>query len=118
MRDRLRRVLAQGLPVQLGGAPHTTAEPTEGPTVHEGRDAASPDLTGGPVVSGRLAVPLSVEAPAPAGRGSADGLRKLSDPGQYTGTAGQLVDRVFGRFRLGRRGGGPRSGPRPPPPVR
>lgn len=143
-----------------GGAAHTAAELTEGLTVHAERMRANLDLTGGLVVSERLAALLSVElgraeakallgrasaeaattgrhladvladalaqapaeapaqalpealleapaqAPAPAGRRSADDLRKLSDPGHYTGAAGQLVDRVLGRFRLDGRADG------------
>ncbi|MFB6950250.1 3-carboxy-cis,cis-muconate cycloisomerase [Streptomyces niveus] len=111
-----------------GGTAHTAAELTEGLTVHEDRMRANLDLTGGLVVSERLAALLSVElgraeaktllarvsaeaattgrhladvlaeAPALTGRHSAAGLRELSDPAHYTGAAGQLVDRVLDRY--------------------
>lgn len=111
-----------------GGAAHTAAELTGGLSVHEDRMRANLDLTGGLVVSERLAALLSVElgraeaktllarvsaeaattgrhladvlaeAPALTGRRSADDLRELSDPAHYTGAAGQLVDRVLDRY--------------------
>ncbi|MET4927099.1 3-carboxy-cis,cis-muconate cycloisomerase [Streptomyces sp. PSRA5] len=115
-----------------GGAAHTAAELTGGLSVHEDRMRANLDLTGGLVVSERLAALLSVElgraeaktllarvsaeaaatgrhladvlaeALGTTGRRSADDLRELSDPARYTGAAGQLVDRVLGRFHLDR----------------
>lgn len=115
-----------------GGAAHTAAELTEGLTVHEDRMRATLDLTGGLVVSERLAALLSVElgraeakallarvsaeaattgrhladvlaeAPALSGRRSADDLRELADPAHYTGAAGQLVDRVLDRYESDR----------------
>ncbi|MFD3522041.1 3-carboxy-cis,cis-muconate cycloisomerase [Streptomyces sp. NPDC058653] len=114
-----------------GGAAHTAAELTAGLTVHEERMRANLDLTGGLVVSERLAALLSVElgraeaktllsrvsaeaattgrhladvlaeAPALAGRRSAEELRTLCDPAHYTGAAGHLVDRVLERHRGG-----------------
>lgn len=110
-----------------GGAAYTAAELTAGLTVHEDRMRANLGLTGGLVVSERLAALLSVElgraeaktllarvsadaaatgqhladvladAPALTGRHSADDLRRLTDPVHYTGAAGQLVDRVLER---------------------
>lgn len=124
-----------------GGAAHTAAELTGGLTVHEDRMRANLDLTGGLVVSERLAALLSVElgraeaktllarvsaeaattgrhladvlaeAPALTGRRSADDLRELSDPAHYTGAAGQLVDRVLDRYEGDRPTGPSAPGP-------
>ncbi|WP_412076017.1 3-carboxy-cis,cis-muconate cycloisomerase [Streptomyces xanthophaeus] len=118
-----------------GGAAATAAELAEGLTVHPERMRANLDLTGGLVVSERLAAVLSPElgraaakqlvaaasaraagtgrhladvlaaAPELAGRHSAHSLRELCDPARYTGAAAALVDRVLARFRATRRCG-------------
>jgi len=115
-----------------GGAAHTAAELAEGLTVHADRMRANLDLTGGLVVSERLAAALSpelgrapaktlvgaasaraasggrhladvlAEAPELAGRHSTESLRALCDPEHYTGAAGLLVDRVVARHRATR----------------
>ncbi|MFD9467157.1 lyase family protein, partial [Streptomyces sp. NPDC060027] len=118
-----------------GGAAHTAAELAEGLTVHADRMRANLALTGGLVVSERLAAVLSselgrapakalvgrasalaassgrhladvlAEAPELTGRHGPGSLRALCDPEQYTGAAGTLVDRVVTRFRTTRAGG-------------
>ncbi|MER6419395.1 3-carboxy-cis,cis-muconate cycloisomerase [Streptomyces sp. NPDC001137] len=112
-----------------GGAAHTAAELAAGLTVHDDRMRANLALTGGLVVSERLAAALSPglgRAPARAlvsaasaraategrpladvlartpeltGRYDADALRALCAPEHYTGAAGALVDRVLARHR-------------------
>ncbi|WP_406423258.1 3-carboxy-cis,cis-muconate cycloisomerase [Streptomyces sp. NBC_00873] len=116
-----------------GGAARTAAELAEGLSVHADRMRTNLDLTGGLVVSERLAAVLSpelgrataknlvaaasaaaagtgrhladvlAEAPELVGRHSAQSLRELCDPAHYTGAAGVLVDRVLARFRETRR---------------
>lgn len=116
-----------------GGAAHTAAELAEGLTVHADRMRVNLGLTGGLVVSERLAAALSpelgrapakalvsaasaraagsgrhladvlAEDPALAGRQSTRSLRELCDPDRYTGAAGLLVDRVLARFHGTRR---------------
>lgn len=111
-----------------GGAAHTAAELTEGLVVHAERMGANLELSGGLVVSERLAAVLSTDlgrvrakavvseasaAAATAGRPLAetladhdalkgvrtpDELAELCAPAAYTGVAGRLVDRVLDRF--------------------
>ncbi|MCX4695798.1 lyase family protein [Streptomyces sp. NBC_01408] len=115
-----------------GGAAATAVELAGGLTVHPERMRANLDLTGGRVVSERLAAVLSPElgraaakqlvaaasaraagtgqhladvlaaAPELAGRHSAHSLRELCDPARYTGAAAVLVDRVLARFHATR----------------
>ncbi|MFF4607521.1 adenylosuccinate lyase family protein [Streptomyces sp. NPDC001339] len=119
----------------VGGAAHTGAELAEGLTVHTDRMRANLELTGGLVVSERLAAVLSpelgrapaktlvsrasaqaassgrhladvlAEAPELSGKHSIESLHKLCDPAEYTGVAGSLVDRVLDRFHRSRRCG-------------
>ncbi|MFI9803988.1 3-carboxy-cis,cis-muconate cycloisomerase [Streptomyces sp. NPDC052301] len=118
-----------------GGAAHTAAELAEGLTVDAGRMSANLGLTGGLVVSERLAAVLSpglgragaksvvsaacaraategrhladvlAEAPELAGRHDADALHALCAPEHYTGAAGLFVDRLLARHRNARPGG-------------
>ncbi|MGW6943044.1 lyase family protein [Streptomyces xanthophaeus] len=118
-----------------GGAAATAAELAEGLTVHPDRMRANLELTGGLVVSERLAAVLSPDlgraaardlvaaasaraaaggrhladelaaSPALAGLHGPRSLHELCDPAQYTGAAAVLVDRVLHRFRVTRRCG-------------
>ena len=129
------------------GAAHTAAELTEGLTVHPDRMLANLRLTGGLVVSERLAAALSTdlgrarakavvseasatsartgrpiadvlaEHPALAVPRSAAGLAPLCDPRHYTGVAGELVDRVLDRCRRNRPCGTADPLPRAFPPA-
>ncbi|HET8642876.1 MAG TPA: 3-carboxy-cis,cis-muconate cycloisomerase [Pseudonocardiaceae bacterium] len=106
-----------------GGAAHTAAELAEGLTVFPDRMRANLQLTGGLVVTERLAVALApdlgrttarrllteasdqaarsgrplgaVLAETPALRDRVDRLRGLLDPTGYTGAAARLVDRAL-----------------------
>ncbi|MFD7100130.1 lyase family protein [Streptomyces xanthophaeus] len=118
-----------------GGAAATAAELAEGLAVHPDRMRANLELTGGLVVSERLAAVLSPDlgraaardlvaaasaraaaggrhladelaaSPALAGLHGPRSLHELCDPAQYTGAAAVLVDRVLHRFRVTRRCG-------------
>ncbi|WP_037608879.1 3-carboxy-cis,cis-muconate cycloisomerase [Streptacidiphilus rugosus] len=109
----------------VGGAARDTAELTAGLTVHTDRMRANLDLTGGLVVTERLAAALSAltvrgtakqaltraarraadegldladalaTEPALAGLLPAERLRRLADPTHYPGSAGALVDRAL-----------------------
>ncbi|MFI5983518.1 3-carboxy-cis,cis-muconate cycloisomerase [Streptomyces sp. NPDC051555] len=118
-----------------GGAAATAAELAAGLVVHPARMRANLELTGGLVVSERLAALLSPElgragarslvsaasaraaesgrhladvlaaAPELAGRLDAPALRALCEPAHYTGAAATLVDRVLARHARTRRPG-------------
>ncbi|MFJ7205889.1 3-carboxy-cis,cis-muconate cycloisomerase [Streptomyces sp. NPDC098789] len=118
-----------------GGAAATAAELAAGLVVHPARMRANLELTGGLVVSERLAALLSpelgragarslvsaasaraagsgrhladvlAEAPELAGRHDAPALRALCEPAHYTGAAAALVDRVLARHARTRRPG-------------
>ncbi|MFI5797417.1 lyase family protein [Streptomyces sp. NPDC051677] len=117
----------------VGGAAHTAAELAEGLLVHPDRMRANLGLTGGLVVSERLAALLSpalgrsaaktlvarasaraategrhladvlADAPELVGRHDAGELRTWCDPAHYTGAAGLAVDLTVARHRASRR---------------
>jgi 3-carboxy-cis,cis-muconate cycloisomerase len=100
-----------------GGAAHTAVELAAGLAVHPDRMRANLDLTGGQVVTERIAAVLAPRlgkaaakelltdavsagrplAEALAGHLTAGELADLCDPTAYTGGAGVLVDRALGR---------------------
>lgn len=111
----------------VGGAAHTAVELSQGLTVHADRMRANLDLTGGQIVSERIAavlaprlgkaparqlltgasaraaeegVPLGevlARLPELAGEFDTRELAELLDPAHYTGVAGPLVDRALKR---------------------
>jgi 3-carboxy-cis,cis-muconate cycloisomerase len=103
-----------------GGAAHTAVELAAGLVVHPDRMRANLDLTGGQVVTERLAAVLAPRlgkaaakqlltdavstgrplAEALAGHLSADELADLCDPAAYTGAAGVLVDEALGKVNV------------------
>ncbi|MFG3436720.1 lyase family protein [Nonomuraea sp. NPDC047897] len=84
-----------------GGAAETAAELLAGLEVFPGRMRANLDLTGGRVVSERLAAHLPADELAELLRGDGPlrGPDDLLDPAAYLGAARELVDRVLAAYR-------------------